>query len=562
MAVEFALPDLGENIEAGEVINVLVNVGDTLAEDQPVIELETDKAVIEVPSTVSGQVTAIHVAKGDRAEVGQAIVTVEGDGAGAAAPTSPAASPPAAESPVPAPPAAAVAPETPPAPGTPAETAGIEVSLPELGEGIDSGDVVGVMVQTGDEVAVDQPLIELEIDKGIVEMPCTAAGTVEQIHVAVGDRASVGQLIVTLRGAAMPTGAPSGPQAAAATVADSAPAAPTQAPQPPAAPAPASSATAPQPSPASSAPASAPAPQKMVPAAPSVRRLAREIGVDISQVEGTGPGGRISESDVKARSKALNEGRATGSAGAVQAPAPLPDLSKWGDVEREAMSNVRRLTAEHMRRSWTTIPHVTQFDRADVTDLEVFRKQYGPRAEKAGGKLTPTAIVLKVVAAALKKFPQFNASVDAVNEEVVYKKYCHIGVAVDTPRGLLVPVVRDVDRKNMIELSVELSQIAERARNGKLTVEEMQGGCFTISNLGGIGGDAFTPIINAPEVAILGVARSRTEAVWRDGEFQPRLMMPMSLSYDHRLIDGANGARFMRWLCEALANPFLISLEG
>ena len=523
MAVEFVLPDLGESIEAGEVINVLVAVGDAVAEDQPVIELETDKAVIEVPSTVSGRVMAVHVGKGDRAEVGQAILSLEGDGAEAARARPATAQPPAPQG----------------------QPAAVEVTLPELGEGIDSGDVVAVMVKAGDEVAVDQPLIELEIDKGIVEMPSTVAGVVERVHVAEGDRASVGQLVVTLKsiaGVAAPA-AVAPPAEPVATRASGAVAAPAE-------PAP------------SAAPAAPPAPQKLVPAAPSVRRLAREIGVDILRVEGTGPGGRISESDVKAHAKAINEGRTGAPAGAGPAPEPLPDLSKWGEIAREPMSNVRRLTAEHMRRSWATIPHVTQFDRTDVTDLEAFRKQYGPRAEKAGGKLTPTAIVLKVVAAALKRFPQFSASVDALNEEVVYRKYCHIGVAVDTPRGLLVPVVRDVDGKNMIELSVELSAVAEKARTGKLAIEDMQGGCFTISNLGGIGGDAFTPIINPPEVAILGVARSRTEPVWRDGEFQPRLMMPLSLSYDHRIIDGASGARFLRWLCEALQNPFLIALEG
>ncbi|MFH1568447.1 MAG: 2-oxo acid dehydrogenase subunit E2 [Gemmatimonadota bacterium] len=516
MAVEFRLPDLGENIEAGEVVNVLVSVGDVVSVDQPVIELETDKAVIEVPSSVSGTVTAVHVGKGDRAAVGQPVLTVEGVGAAAPAPAA------AAPSPAPLAPAAA--------PAGPGAT--VEVALPELGEGVHSGDVVGVLVAVGDQVAADQPLIEIEIDKGIVEMPSPTAGRVRQIHVSPGDRASVGQPIVTLEsvsGAAAP-----GPVAPA--------------------PAPA----APEPAGVAAAPA---APSPLVPAAPSVRRLAREIGVDIAQVKGSGPGGRISEDDVKGHAKAMNLGRSAAPLGA-PAPQPLPDLEKWGPVERQPMSNVRRLTAEHMRRSWTTIPHVTQFDRADVTELEAFRKQYGPRAEKAGGKLTPTAIVLKVVAAALRRFPHFNASVDALNEQVVLKQYCHIGVAVDTPRGLLVPVVRDVDDKNMIELAVELSRLAEKARTGKLAIEDMQGGCFTISNLGGIGGDAFTPIINAPEVAILGVARNRHEPVWRDGQFEPRLMMPLSLSYDHRLIDGADGARFLRWLCEALQNPFLIALEG
>jgi pyruvate dehydrogenase E2 component (dihydrolipoamide acetyltransferase) len=237
-------------------------------------------------------------------------------------------------------------------------------------------------------------------------------------------------------------------------------------------------------------------------------------------------------------------------------------LSKWGEVERKPFSNVRRLTAAHMANAWSTIPHVTQFDKAEVTQLEVWRKASAGKAEKAGGKLTPTAIILKVVSAALGKYPQFNASIDMARGEVVYKKYCHIGIAVDTPRGLLVPVVRDVDTKNAIQLSVELSELAERTRTGKIAIEEMQGGCFTISNLGGIGGTAFTPIVNAPEAAILGVARSQQEPVLVDGDFQPRLMMPLSLSYDHRLIDGADGARFLRWICEALENPFLLLLEG
>ena len=305
--------------------------------------------------------------------------------------------------------------------------------------------------------------------------------------------------------------------------------------------------------------------EKPVPAAPSVRRLAREIGIDIAQVQGSGPGGRISGDDVKAFSRQLHtESEAPAApAGSPPVPSPsLPDFSQWGETERQPMSKVRRITAERLSYSWSTIPHVTQFDRADITDLEGWRKQYGKKAEAAGGKLTPTAIILKVAAAALKIFPQFNASVDMAAGEVIYKKYCHIGVAVDTDRGLLVPVVRDVDQKNIIELAVELTQIAQRARERKLAPEDMQGGCFTISNLGGIGGTGFAPIINPPEVAILGVARGAHEPVFADGEFTPRMMLPLSLSYDHRLIDGADGARFLRWLAQALENPFLIALEG
>jgi pyruvate dehydrogenase E2 component (dihydrolipoamide acetyltransferase) len=300
-----------------------------------------------------------------------------------------------------------------------------------------------------------------------------------------------------------------------------------------------------------------------VPASPSTRRLARELGVEIARVPGSGPAGRISAEDVKAHVRRQNlEARQAPAASGPAPGAPLPDLSQWGPVERQSMSKVRRLTAERLSHSWATIPQVTQFDKADVTDLEGWRKQYGKKAEAAGGKLTPTAVVLKLVAAALRLYPQFNASVDMARQEVVYKDYCHVGVAVDTDRGLLVPVIRDVDRKNIVQLSVELGAIAEKARTRKLTPEDMQGGCFTISNLGGIGGTGFTPIINPPEVAILGVARHATEAVYVDGQLQPRLMLPLSLTYDHRLIDGADGARFLHWLVEALQNPFLVLLEG
>jgi pyruvate dehydrogenase E2 component (dihydrolipoamide acetyltransferase) len=293
-----------------------------------------------------------------------------------------------------------------------------------------------------------------------------------------------------------------------------------------------------------------------------VRRLAREIGVDITAVPGSGPGGRISTEDVKVFARR----RLTSSDGAATAPAPvaagLPDFTKWGEVERHTMTGIRRKTAEHMAHAWATIPHVTQYAKADITELEELRQRFAPQAEAVGGKLTITAIMLKVVVAALKRFPQFNASLDLASEEVVYKKYYHLGVAVDTERGLLVPVIRDVDRKSVLELSVELNQVAERARTKKTTLEELQGGTFTVTNLGGIGGTFFSPIINTPEVAILGVARSTIEAAYRDDQFVPRLMLPLALSYDHRLIDGADGARFVRWLTEALQQPFLIALGG
>jgi pyruvate dehydrogenase E2 component (dihydrolipoamide acetyltransferase) len=292
------------------------------------------------------------------------------------------------------------------------------------------------------------------------------------------------------------------------------------------------------------------------PAAPSVRRLARELGVDIARVNGSGPGGRISAEDVQGY---VRTALSSGTGGGVPA-APLPDFSRWGEVERKPMSNIRRKTSEHLGHAWNAIPHVTQHDKADITALEALRKQYAARAEQAGGKLTVTAIALKIAAAALRKFPQFNASVDTSRSEIVFKNAVHIGVAVDTARGLLVPVIRDVDRKGIIELSAELASVSEKARNGKLSLEEMQGGSFTITNLGGIGGTSFTPIVNWPEVAILGISRGSYEPVYNGQNFEPRLMLPLSLSYDHRVIDGADGARFLRWVADAFEQPFVLAL--
>lgn len=429
-----------------------------------------------------------------------------------------------------------------------------EIKLPELGENIESGIVVKVLVSVGETVAVDQPILELETDKAVVEVPASAGGTVQAIHVQEGAEIQVGQLILTVAEAGEATPAAGvQPEAAPAPPAEPEvePAPPPEPPPPPPPPAP--------------APAVAPAPEKrgaLVPAAPSVRRFARELGVDIGLVPGSGPGGRISREDVKAFVRRSSR-ETDGAAPRPEAPAvQLPDFSRWGQVEREKMSGVRRATARQMGLAWSTIPHVTQFDQADITDLETLRKRYAPKAEAAGGKLTVTAILLKVVAAALKVFPKFNASLDPANNEIVYKKYYHLGVAVDTDRGLLVPAIRDVDRKNVIELAVELGQVSKKARDRKLSLEEMQGATFTISNLGGIGGTYFTPIVNPPEVAILGVSRGRVEPVFKDGQFEPRLMLPLSLSYDHRLIDGADAARFLRWVAEALEQPFLLALEG
>ena len=433
----------------------------------------------------------------------------------------------------------------------------VEFKLPDLGENIESGDVISVLVAVGDSLDEDQPVIELETDKAVIEVPSSVSGVIREIHVANGDKAAVGQLILTVDGQeAAPASAPAEEPAAAPEEEPEtpAPSVPEErvAPAPPPVVAPAASDR--------TYPAPVSGPRKQVPASPSVRRLAREIGVDIAQVTGTGSAGRISEDDVKGHARQLNSAQPTAPVGT---PAPeLPDFGQWGEIEREPMSNVRRVTAERLQLAWSTVPQVTQFDKADVTDVERWRKEYGKKAEEAGAKLTPTAIILKVAASALRLFPQFNASVDMANREVIYKKYCHVGVAVDTERGLLVPVVRDADRKNIVELAVELGQLAEKARARRLSPDDMQGGCFTVSNLGGIGGTGFAPIINPPEVAILGVARGAYEPVFVDGEFKPRMMMPLSLSYDHRLIDGADGARFLRWVAQALENPFLLLLEG
>ncbi len=457
-------------------------------------------------------------------------------------------------------------------------------NLPPLGENVEAGTVVGILVAPGDRIEVNQPVLEIETDKANLEVPSGVAGVVTEVLVENGATAEVGAPVLmykdeavasyaeaedgarTLNAAeeepvqkAMDEGASAGETAPAAKAdtpdtkdldtKDPAPSAQAarEVPPPPAA---ISSPTA----------AQTPTGAQPVPAAPSVRRFAREIGIDIAQVPGTGSGGRISVEDVKIHARQLRIGQ--GPAASPASSTPPPDFAKWGPVETEPMSNLRRVAAEHLSAAWTNIPHVTYGDKADITEMEALRKQFGPAAEAAGGKLTMTAIALKIVAVALKRFPQFNASVDMGRREIVYKKYYHIGVAVDTDRGLVVPVIRDVDRKNLIELSIELSNIAVKARDRKLSPDDMQGNTFTISNLGGFGGTFFSPIVNAPDVAILGLARSRMEQVYVDGAFQPRLMLPLMISYDHRLIDGADGARFMQWLVQAFEEPFLISLEG
>ncbi|RPJ59586.1 MAG: branched-chain alpha-keto acid dehydrogenase subunit E2 [Acidobacteria bacterium] len=450
-----------------------------------------------------------------------------------------------------------------------------ELKLPNLGENIHSGNVVRVLVAEGDVITEQQPILEIETDKAAIEVPSPQAGKVVKILVKEGQTIDVGAPVIALEERADGKAAPAQKSAAAASAGVQSPPAkaetraavkepPRKEPEPQRKKA-AEEQTAERAAPAvPPAPAVSPKPEDgkgaMVAAAPSVRRFAREIGVDVAQVKGTGPSGRISIDDVKnaARSRVSAQ-----QAAAPSIPSPgLPDFTRWGEIHREPFTNIRRATARQMAAAWSTIPQVTQFDKADITELEEMRQRYAEKAQKAGGKLTVTAILMKVVASALRVFPKFNASLDMEKGEIVYKQYIHVGVAVDTPKGLLVPVIRDVERKNVIEISVELAALSEKARSGKLTLEEMQGGSFTVSNLGGIGGTGFSPIVNLPEVAILGVARTAVEPLFIDGGFQPRKMLPLSLSYDHRLIDGADGARFLRWLAEALEQPFLMLLEG
>ncbi|OLV15941.1 2-oxo acid dehydrogenase subunit E2 [Deinococcus marmoris] len=593
MATELKLPDVGDNIEKGTVVTVLVKAGDTIAEGDPIIEIETDKAVIEVPASEGGTVEAVSVNVGDTVNVGGVILTLSGGGAAPAAAAPAQAEAPKAE----APKQEAAAPA--PAASAPAQSGGgsTVVALPDVGDNIEKGTVVTVLVNVGDTVKEGDPVIEIETDKAVIEVPSSAGGTVESIGVAVGDTVNVGGTILTLSGGAggAAAAAPAqtsttqggGDQAAnvesSGTAADAGTANRVAQAQQEAQKAQAAPQA--QPSLPSGAQAGGEQPKAqfpgaqgtyntqtydgrtVIPAAPSVRRMAREIGVDIHTVHGTGIAGRISEEDVRrtAGTPSVQPAAAAAQAPTAHSPqptAPLPNFEKWGTVKREDMSGIRKATVRSMTASWTTIPMVTHFDKADVTAMEETRKRFGARVEKAGGKLTMTHILMKVVANALRQFPKFGASLDLGAEQVVFKDYINIGVAVDTPVGLLVPVVKDADRKSITELVLELAELAGRARERKLKPDEMSGATFTISNLGGIGGHAFTPIVNSPEVAILGVSRGGLEPVWNKekGEFEPRNMLPLSLTYDHRLIDGADAARFVRFIAEALEDPFLISL--
>jgi len=537
MATEIKLPELGDGISSGTAVSIFVKVGDVIEQEQALVELETDKAVIEVPASVAGVVTKILIQEGDELAVGQGIIEVDAPAKAEARPA-----PLQTATPVQSAPAETSAPlkksVSAPASGP------VDVLVPNMGDGVDSGTVSSVLVKPGDIIQKEDPLIELETDKAVIEVPSDASGTVMEIFVKEGDTLTVAQKIISLVGVAVDT--PVQETEKEATPVSAAPI--VQVPDKPA------------PSPMTPVPQKSSS--KLAAASPTVRRFAREIGLDIHEVPGSGPGGRISVEDVKTFSKLRHQQRAAGVTAGGVAQQTLPDFSKWGKIEVEKMNKLRQTSANHLSYAWSTIPHVTQFDKADITELEKLRKANGKKAEVAGGKLTMTAILIKVMEAALRKFPEFNASIDMQKKEIIYKNYFNIGVAVDTERGLLVPVIKNVDTKNVIDISVELTNISQKARDRKLTIDDMQGGNISISNLGGIGGFAFTPIVNAPEVAILGVSRAEMEPKFKNGSFEPRLMMPLSLSYDHRIIDGALAARFLRWICTVLESPFTVMLEG
>jgi len=548
-AVEVKVPDIGDFDEVA-VIEVLVKVGDTVKAEQSLITVESDKASMEIPSSTAGVVKELKVAVGDKVKEGSVVIVVDAEGAAAAPPAAaPAAAAPAPQAaPAPAPAPAAAAPAA--APAGP-----VEVKVPDIGDFKDVS-VIEVLVKPGDAIKAEQSLITVESDKASMEIPSSAAGTLKEMKVKVGDVVNIGDLIAVLEGAA---GAAPAPAASPAPASAPAAAAPT-------------AATASAPAPAS-APTAAPAvhdtttpPSGSLPhASPSVRKFARELGVPLEEVKGSGLKGRITQDDVQAFTKAVMSGAASTKAAGAKAPAgggdgaalglipwPKVDFAKFGTVERKELSRIKKLSGANLHRNWVMIPHVTNNDEADITALEAFRVATNKENEKSGVKVTMLAFVIKAVVAALKKFPEFNASLDG--DTLVYKQYYNIGFAADTPNGLVVPVLKDADKKGILQISQEMGELAKKARDGKLGGADMQGGCFSISSLGGIGGTHFTPIINAPEVAILGLSKSAMKPVWDGKQFVPQLTLPLSLSYDHRVIDGASAARFNAYLGQVLAD--------
>ena len=552
--VDIQVPDIGDFDEVG-VIELLVKVGDTVKAEQSLITVESDKASMEIPSSHAGVVKELKIALGDKVKQGSVIAVVESADAVASAPA--AAPAPAAVAPAPV---AAAAP-APVAPAAAPATAGpVEVRVPDIGDFKDVA-VIELLVKVGDTIKLEQSLFTVESDKASMEIPSPAAGVVKELKVKIGDTVNIGDLVALLEGVAG-----SAPAAAAA------PAAPAAAPAaaPVAAPAPVAAAVAPV-----AATASVPAHQPGTPtaglphASPSVRKFARELGVPIDEVKGTGPKGRITQDDVQSFTKQVMSGATQTKAQAAKAPAasggsggsgvgldllpwPKVDFTKFGPVERKDLSRIKKISGANLHRNWVVIPHVTNHDDADITDLEAFRVQFNKENEKSGVKVTMLAFMIKAAVAALKKFPEFNSSLDG--DQLVMKNYFHIGFAADTPNGLVVPVIRDADKKGIVQISQEMGELAKKARDGKLGPADMTGGCFSISSLGGIGGRYFTPIINAPEVAIMGVCKSSLEPKWDGKQFAPRLMLPLSLSWDHRVIDGAAAARFNVYFASLLAD--------
>ncbi len=565
---EALVPDIGDYSDI-PVIEVLVAVGDTVKKDQGLVTLESDKATMEVPSSVAGVVKEIKVKVGDNLSEGKVVALIEvaeGDTAPAAkaAPAQAAAAPAPAKSAAPA--AAENAQAAAPAPA--ASGGAVEALVPDIGDYSDIP-VIEILVAVGDTVKKDQGLVTLESDKATMEVPSSVAGVVKEIKVKVGDNLSQGKVvaIIEAEGAASAAPAPTQANAAANEAAETAtkvepvavPAEPDKLAQREMASAP--SAGAPT-SPPVQFNADSVLPTKVPYATPAVRVFARELGVDLLQISGTEKGGRITKGDVQKFVKAALTGGTTAGAAAPAAaggglnllPWPKVDFSKFGEVEVQPLSRIKKISGANLARNWAMIPHVTQFEQADITDLEALRVALNKENEKAGIKLTMLAFLVKASAAALKKFPEFNASLDASGENLTLKKYFNIGFAADTPNGLVVPVVRDVDKKGVVQIAQESGELAKKARDGKLGPADMSGGCFSISSLGGIGGTAFTPIVNAPEVAILGVSKSSIQPVWNGKEFAPKLMLPLSLSYDHRVIDGALAARFTTYLSQVLAD--------
>ncbi len=544
--VEVKVPDIGDFKDV-EVIELMVKPGDTIAADQSLLTVESDKASMEIPSTHAGVVKELKVKLGDKVSEGTLVLLIEAAG-GAVAAAAPAA---AAAAPAPAA-AAPAAPAAVPASAPAAASGPVEVLVPDIGDFAEVA-VIELFVKPGDTVKVEQSLITVESDKASMEIPSSHAGVIERLLVKVGDKVSKGTAIAVLKGA---TGG-----AAAAAPAAAAPAAAAAA-------APATSAAA-APAPAAAMPAHEPGtPTAALPhASPSIRRQARELGVPLVEVKGSGPKGRITLEDLQGFVKGVMSGAVQTAAQKAKAPAPaaasggafpglLPwpvvDFAKFGPVERKDLSRIQKISGANLHRNWVVIPHVTNHDDADITELEAFRVQLNKENEKSGVKVTMLAFLIKASVAALKKFPQFNASLDG--EQLVLKNYFHIGFAADTPNGLVVPVIKDADKKGVLQISTEMNELAKKARDGKLGPADMSGGCFSISSLGGIGGRYFTPIINAPEVSIMGVCKSSTEPRWDGKQFQPRLILPLSLSWDHRVIDGAAAARFNAYFGSILAD--------